>query len=239
METKINQEFDNIIGQIARTKSSYTEVFSDFCRITACAYALETREEEYLEVVKRYSKDELMSFAKAISILVNTMEENPYQDIIGAYHLEIVSRFSQKDRGEFYTPSALAEVMAQIVINPQKIREKSMPFRINEPTCGSGNIILSIAKTLSPDAVDLMRVTCQDISPLACDMCYINTVLWGIPAKIILGDTLRLERRKVWTNIHWHRVGEDKMEMIRSLFPPSDSDSQQPNPIEGQMSFTW
>ncbi len=67
-----------------------------------------------------------------------------------------------------------------------------------------------MAEILAPDGVDLLRVTCQDINPVAVDMCYINMVLWGIPAKVILGDTLRGTVLRSWTNVHWHRVGEDQ-----------------------------
>ncbi|MCU0750720.1 MAG: hypothetical protein MUF13_14360, partial [Akkermansiaceae bacterium] len=53
------------------------------------------------------------------------------------------------------------------------------------------------------DARRRLRVTAIDISKVACDMCFINTTLWGIPTEVIHGDTLRLEFRASWRNIHW------------------------------------
>lgn len=44
---------------------------------------------------------------------------------------------------------------------------------------------------------------------MACDMSYINTTLWGIPAEIILGDSLKTEQINRWGNLHWIRVGEE------------------------------
>ena len=65
--------------------------------------------------------------------------------------------------------------------------------------------------------MDLLRVTARDVSPDACDMAYINTTMWGIPAHIIQGDTLKMEVVKAWKNIHWHWVGEDGRQMFKRL----------------------
>lgn len=239
METNITAPLDDLISPIARVKSSHVTVFTDFCKMAACALSMQRREDEYLEVIKGYSHDEIDSLGKALGVLVNIMQDHPYQDVLGAYYLEIASRFSKKDRGEFYTPDCIAELMARLLINADAVKANGKPVRISEPTCGSGNMILALAKTLSPDAIDLMRVTCQDISPLACDMCFINTTLWGIPAKIIWGNTLTLEQRKVWTNIHWLRVGENVRELFRIHSSPVIHIPQSPVTKEGQTAFEW
>ena len=86
-------------------------------------------------------------------------------------------------------------------------------------------MVLAVAKQFSPlvqegdeSHVDLLRITCQDINPVATDMNFINTTLWGIPAKIILGNSISFETpQKIWKNIHWHRVGEDqRQEMLQT-----------------------
>jgi N-6 DNA Methylase len=92
-----------------------------------------------------------------------------------------------------------------------------MPITVNEPACGSGGMVLAVAELFAPDAVDLLRVTCQDINPLAADMCFINTTLWGIPAQVILGDTIRMTETARWKNLHWRRVGEDQRLAFREL----------------------
>ena len=50
------------------------------------------------------------------------------------------------------------------------------------------------------------------------DMSYINTSLWGIPARMVWGDTLRNTTTQSWKNIHWHRVGEDERIKTKALF---------------------
>ncbi|MBK1857697.1 hypothetical protein [Cerasicoccus arenae] len=41
--------------------------------------------------------------------------------------------------------------------------------------------------------------------------------LWGIPARIIWGDTLRMTFNGQWENIHWHRVGEPLREQVNAF----------------------
>ena len=127
--------------------------------------------------------------------------------------------------------------MAMIVGGTEQIIERGRPVTVNDPACGSGGMFLRFAKQLAPTAerkeshVDLMRATCQDVSPTACDMAYVNTTLWGIPAHIIQGNTLTMEIQNDWKNIHWHRVGEDQrqailqMQRLLSAGPDGDSES--------------
>ena len=63
-----------------------------------------------------------------------------------------------------------------------------------------------------------MRVTAQDISKVGCDMAYVNLTLWGIPAHIVWGDTLRNTVNNSWKNVHWARVGEDSRLAIKRAF---------------------
>lgn len=59
---------------------------------------------------------------------------------------------------------------------------KGYPILINDPACGSGSMILSMAQRFAETkSVDLMRVTCQDIAKIACDMAYVNLTLWVVP----------------------------------------------------------
>jgi hypothetical protein len=39
----------------------------------------------------------------------------------------------------------------------------------------------------------------------------------GFPAQVILGDTIRMTEINRWKNPHWHRVGEDRRQMMRQV----------------------
>lgn len=213
--------YRSIIERIARYKSSSVTVFADFCRMAACALAAGSREDEYFEAIKTYNKEELLELSKALGLLIQEMEANPFTDILGPYYLEVASHSSKQTRGEFYTPPEICKMMARITIDTNAIIEKGQPFTINEPACGAGAIMLAVAEGFAPKHVDLVRVTCHDINPVAVDMCYINMTLWGVPAKIIQGNVLSSIPTdliaKSWKNIHWHRVGEDQRQALKEV----------------------
>lgn len=209
--------YRKIIESIARTKSSQLQVFADFCRMSACALSLLEREPEYLEIAGRYNRDELSDISQAFAFLVEEMEEKPFTDILGDYYLEVASHSSKQARGEFYTPPEISKLMARMLFDVEAVKAKGMPITVNEPACGSGGMVLAVAELFAPDSVDLLRVTCQDINPLSVDMCYINTTLWGIPAQVILGDTIRMTETGRWKNPHWRRVGEDQRLAMREV----------------------
>lgn len=203
-------------------------IFGDFCRMVACCYAAGQREEEYLEIAKRYTRDELNQFAQAMALLVNEMQEKPFEDCLGPYYTDIAAKSTVSARGEFYTPQALAEVMAHLTVDPAEVIEKGRPITVSDPCSGSGGLILSFAKLFAPQApdqpshVDLIRSTLVDVNPIAADMAYINTTLWGIPAQVIWGNTLSLETHSGWRNIHWARVGEDQRRQTEQMVTSMD-----------------
>ena len=205
-----DETYRTIIEKIARGKSPVAAVFADFCRMAACSLAMGSREDEYFEVIKPYSKDELLEFARALGLLVEEMESRPFTDVLGPYYLEVASHSSKQARGEFYTPPEISKVMAMMVLNPDEVKFNNRPITVSEPACGAGGMVLALAELFAPGSVDLLRVTCQDINPVATDMCYVNTTLWGIPATMLWGDAIRMSVNKGWKNIHWMRVGEDQ-----------------------------
>lgn len=211
------ETYRTLIEQIARTKSSTLTVFADFCRVSACALSMGSREPEYLEVAKSYNRDQLSDISLAFSLLVQEMEAKPFSDILGEYYLSIAAHSSKQARGEFFTPPEISRLIAKMAVDVESVKEAGKPITVYEPACGSGGMMLALAQEFAPTSVDLLRVTAQDINPVAADMCYINLTLWGIPSKVILGDTLRNTRTAEWKNLHWLRVGEDDRQMIRQI----------------------
>lgn len=211
-------DFRPILEDIARSLNSPFETFSDFACLAACALSCQTREEEYLSVARGYSREHLDLFSQALAFLIDEMEAHPFTDILGPYYIEVGSKFSRDLRGEFYSPKPIGDFMAQVLVDSEAVIEKGRPITVSDPASGSGGLLLSVAERFSKaGAVDLLRVTCQDISKLACDMAYINLTLWGIPARIIHGDTLRNTIERDWRNVHWFRVGEPEREKVQQL----------------------
>lgn len=185
--------------------------------MAACALAVGFREEEYHEVAKGYSAEELKEVSRAFALLINEMECAPFTDILGPFYIDCASHSSKQARGEFYTPPEISKLMARMVFDVDAARAGMKPITVNEPACGSGGMVLAVAEMFAPDAVDLLRVTAQDINPVAADMAYINLTLWGVPARILLGNTIGMTINKEWKNIHWKRVGEDHRQQLLAV----------------------
>lgn len=179
------------------------EVFRSFVHLAACALANQTREAEYLAEAKRYQRDELDVFAHALADLINDMEAEPFADLLGPAYMDTLGKRGQSWNGEFHTPPAVCQLIARIVAGDSPALPDTGPITLSEPACGAGAMILAFAEAL-PNKADIrrLRVTAIDINRTACDMCFINTTLWGIPCRVIHGDTLRLNFNAAWANIH-------------------------------------
>ena len=93
--------------------------------------------------------------------------------------------------------------MARMAMGDSESFPAEGPVTVCEPACGAGAMILSVGETCSPEMRRRLRVTAIDINRTACDMAFINTTLWGIPTRIIHGNSLSNEYWAAWSNIHY------------------------------------
>lgn len=191
---------------ISRDRS---KVFDDFLTIIVCALSMQQKEELYLQTIKRYKKEEVETFAKAFAGLVDWMEEHPLQDAFGDYFQEYVSK---GHNGQFFTPTHISDMMAQMVT------PSDLEGPMNDPCCGSGRFFLSAAKVNR-------AVTCVggDISEMCCKMTLINLCLNDITGKIYHMDTLAMEVWRVWEIARYPIV---RVPFIRELQVPEPKSNQ-------------
>lgn len=180
------------------------KVFDAFTRFSACALAVQTRETEYLEEVKRWERPDLDVFAEAFAALVNEMEAQPFTDLIGGFYQEVaLSQKGQQWNGEFHTPKSICDLIAGVMLGDVASLPANGRIAVCEPACGAGAMILSFAQACPPAVRRRLRVTAIDISRTACDMTFINTTLWGIPTRVIHGNSLSMECWAAWSNLHY------------------------------------
>jgi type I restriction-modification system DNA methylase subunit len=221
-------DFRKILEQLSQRHDA-RRIFDAFVRLAACALAAQTREAEYLEEAKRWDKSELETFAEALGVLVIEMEAKPFEDVIGGYYMEFaLSSKGQQWNGEFHTPKTICNFMAQIIMGDAFPAEGSIA--ICEPACGAGAMILSMAQTCSPEVRRRLRVTAIDINRTACDMTFINTTLWGIPTRILHGNSLSNEYWVAWSNIHY--IAPWLPYALRKQTPEAMAQGEPPTPVE-------
>lgn len=185
------------------------QVFSDWVEMmavslsNACDWAhAKEREQRYLEMVKRYSKDEIDELCRMFGFLVEALEEEVQNsgpaDILGeVYHaLELHNKW----KGQFFTPAHVCEFMGKVCNADDIIREKGY-CTVCEPCVGSGAMVLGLAKGLKEDGLNYckqMVVTATDVDLKCVHMAYVQFSLCGIPAVVIHGNTLTLEEWSRW-----------------------------------------
>jgi type I restriction enzyme M protein len=106
------------------------------------------------------------------------------QDVIGDAYEYLIGEFASgagKKGGEFYTPRQVARLLAKLV--------KPAPGdRIADPTCGSGSLLIRVARELESNDFALFG---QEVNGGTWALCKMNLFLHGIDgARIEWGNTL-------------------------------------------------
>lgn len=175
------------------------------------------REDEYLTIIHRYEPDDQQRFPELLGRLVVMLEEEP-RDVLGPLYLEL--ELGNKDTGQFFTPPALSEVMAEMTFGAELQKLETQPFlSVHEPACGAGGMVLALVKTVIAagyNPADRLWVQCIDVDRTAALMCYIQLSLWHVPAEIVVGNTLTLETREVWrTQAHYLGLWDARLAKAR------------------------
>lgn len=186
------------IESIAGKYSAY-EVFSDWIRCCALAISNNTmpmqlqrkiwedREKAYMDTISRYTAKEVALFPEMLALLAMALEKN-MEDVLGDIYMS--SGMGSKAAGQFFTPYHLSELCAELTA-PEP--DESGIYRVSEPSCGGGGMIIAMAKALKNRGVNYqrkMQVVAQDLDWKGVYMCYLQLSLLGIPAICAQGDTL-------------------------------------------------
>ncbi len=108
-------------------------------------------------------------------------------DLLGDAYEYLMRHFateSGKSKGQFYTPSEVSRVMAQVIgINKSKSQDET----IYDPTCGSGSLLLKAAD-LAPHGITIYG---QENDNATRALAVMNMWLHGFPdAEIVQGNTM-------------------------------------------------
>lgn len=205
MYEKYLKEFTEIFERISRKYSRQT-VFCDFIKMCAISMYSSLKkdkqmEQEYLNTINNYSKDYQELFLKMFGKLImmyQTAEE--LTDILGPIYER--EKFGNSRLGQFFTPHHISDMMAECITDNTETLQRTIETKgyitMNEPTCGAGGMILSLAKVLKKRKINyqnsLLVVAC-DLDQNCAYMTYIQLALYGIPAVVYCGNSLTNEMR--------------------------------------------
>lgn len=103
--------------------------------------------------------------------------ENSENDILGDAYEYLIGQFASgagKKAGEFYTPQQVSKILAQIVTT-DKERLKS----VYDPTCGSGSLLLRVAKEVK----EVGAFYGQESNPTTYNLCRMNMIMHDVHYK--------------------------------------------------------
>lgn len=184
------------------------QIFQDWIKMFALSmsnsfYFDNKLENEYLDIAKKYTNDQLNMFSEMSARLVMLFAEE-ISDYLGEIYMMLGA--SSVKTAQFFTPFHVSEIMAESTLTKWD-RKKII---LSEPTVGGGANILAIAKGLQKrkiDYQDMMIVTAQDLDYNCFYMAYVQFNLCGIPAKVIQGNTLAEEKNETLCTMMWYVKG--------------------------------
>jgi type I restriction enzyme M protein len=103
--------------------------------------------------------------------------ENTESDVLGDAYEYLIGQFASgagKKAGEFYTPQQVSNVLAQLVtVGKDKLKS------VYDPTCGSGSLLLRVAKQVK----EVAAFYGQEMNPTTYNLCRMNMIMHDVHYK--------------------------------------------------------
>lgn len=192
------KEFIKALSSMTGRYSGY-QIFSDWAEATAITFRNACHlihdgewhrwEKKYLDVVSRYSGEELEKFSLMIALMAESLEEE-LEDFLGRIFME--AGLGERGTGQFFTPFSVSMMTAKMQLSTENLPEEGH-IRLHEPSSGAGGMVIAACRILKERGFDYQRrldVVAQDIDWRGVYMTYIQLSLIGCRAVVVQGDTL-------------------------------------------------
>lgn len=143
------------------------------------------------------------AFAYVMMMIEKHANQRNFYDVLG--RLFHILELHNQDRGQFFTPQHLSDLLAAFGADMKDLQESNV-LTVCEPAVGAGANILGLCNYLMKQGYNpqqFLRVEACDVDIRCVTMCYLQMTLYGIPAKIIHGDTLRMVENKTFYTPWW------------------------------------
>jgi type I restriction-modification system DNA methylase subunit len=160
-------------------------------------YSLQESESDYLELVDTYVDEDGWCpeapalYSEAFGALHYGVSETE-ADLLGIVYEEL--SMESDAFGQHFTPHSCAETKVESLIQVDEI--DGGPYKIADPTCGSGRLLIEAAKQL-PEGVEGIFYG-QDSDGTCARMTALNFWLFDMEGYAVHGDSLQLEVHRAW-----------------------------------------
>ncbi len=230
-------EFERLIRELAPRHQTW-RVFADFCEMAAISLSQAPlpnaeREARYMKLIAAYDQgEERFVFSRMLGCVIAGLEEEPH-DFLGSAFMEL--ELGSHWHGQFFTPSSVCRMMAEMIVGERcpEIEERGF-VRASEPAAGGGAMVIALSEVLKARGYNpqtQLHVTAVDVDATAAHMCFVQLSLLGIPAHVVVGNTLTLEERESFTTL-MHHVGLWGPKLRRGFALGSPMDQRAEEPVE-------
>ena len=225
------EQVDPIIGTLEEIQSrghSYWTVYTDW--LDLMMYALQGDDDSYLEVVERYDNDrpqgerEIDLYSQAFGQLQQGMAATNV-DLLGEVYEQMA--MTSDAFGQYFTPQHVCDAIAAMTMTFEDTSKytRTNPPTIADPACGSGRLLVYAAKN-APEDVPRVVYYGKDKDVTCAKMTALNMCLFNMSGYAVHGDSLKVERRRVWATQSTALGGEIR-ELAEDEFTEADENDNE------------
>lgn len=173
-----------LVDRIVAAGHEPHQVFDDLLEFGCCAL-LGDDDRHAAVMAHGYSREEVNLFAEALGHIWAEAQKG-YHDILGPAYEELSSHHKRAGFGQYFTPWAVALMMAEITIDPEpKRHEDGSPLTVCDPCVGAGVMLLAAAAVIEARNPELLATGGvgfygQDIDNTCCRMAELNLLAHGL-----------------------------------------------------------
>ncbi len=207
-------EFKKLFGSIARHHRR-SDVFRDFVMMAGLSvanayYKSDLLESEYMQTVKRYSKEDAIAMSGLLGIVVDALSV-PH-DFLGKLYMEL--ELGNACLSQYFTPNCISDTLSALHMGGIKETIAKQGYvTLGEGCCGSGVMIISVAKVMLESGLNpqtQLWFEGTDIDPLAAMMTLLQTNLLGLSGRVIVGNSLTQKHQRIYHTLFHFKNGWDE-----------------------------
>ena len=164
-------------------------------------------EQEYLNIARKYSKEELVIIAEMYALFLSAVQQNydkgVYRDVLGSIY-ERMGFCDGRYKSQFFTPEHIAVLMAKMTLGDVILPDDKEFISINDCCCGGGRNLLKAAECIREKGIDVSRRVLfvgMDIDPIMAKITFVQLNHYACPAVIQCGDALMNTVNTSWITI--------------------------------------
>lgn len=146
----------------------------------------------------QYTKEDNAKFhemmAEYFTELSEEIKSHDWCDLWGDLYMSLIT--SGDGKGQFFTPSNICEMMAEMTIDAESVKDKGVHTKfgervtINDCACGSGRCLLAGASRVAKFTERKPYIVGEDLDAMCCKMTAINIAVHGWFGEVVCHDTL-------------------------------------------------